>query len=73
MPAFPKRTARTIARAHGAKVPPLPASDGYCALHGHPHMSGAPCVPAKDNAAVAEDGGKAKLPSMTPPFKLGGG
>lgn len=69
---IPNRTARTIARAHGAKVPPLPATNGYCAADGHPHEGGT-CAKVHDTAAVAEEGGHAKLPVNIKPFKLGGG
>lgn len=65
------RTSRERARAHGTKVPATPSAGDYCGLHGYPKSAGS-CAKPTDSAAVASTGGNAKLPSMKPPFKMGG-
>lgn len=62
------RTPREIARANGAKVPPLPALNGYCTMIGYPGV----CQHPKDNASAASAGGNASMPRPMAPFKLGG-
>ena len=60
---IPHRTARTIARAHGAKVPPLPAEGDYCAIHGNTH-NGQACKAENHDAAamqISREGGNDKL------------
>lgn len=72
MATYPHRTARTIAIAHGAKVPPKPvAPDGYDSQCGVPNgaVKSAPEDPA---AEISRSGGTAKLPVNISPFKLGG-
>lgn len=65
-----RRTPRDRARAWGASVPDKPAFKGYCSLHGHTHKLDS-CGAARDIAAVAQEGGKAKLPANISPIKKG--
>lgn len=69
---LPHRTARTIARSWGAKVPPLPAEGDYCSIIGAPHGSTS-CKVDQDAPAtkISESGGNAKLPINIKPFTLG--
>lgn len=71
---YPQRTSRSIARAWGAKVPPLPAESDYCNIVGAPHEMARGCGSNPDEAAmkISESGGNAKLPITIKPFKLGG-
>lgn len=71
---MPHRTARTIARANGAAVPPLPAVKDYCPSHGTTHAVGGCNTMAPDAEAteISASGGSAKLPVNIKPFKLGG-
>lgn len=71
---IPLRTARTIARANGAKVPELPATNGYCPSHGTDHAGGscnkmAPDAEAED---VSRSGGSARMSATKPPFTVKG-
>jgi len=70
---LPHRTPRSQARAHGTKVPEKPQISGYCGLHGMVHNGACPTNKVDADAEeISRAGGGAKLPTMKPPFKLGG-
>ncbi len=72
---YPGRTPRTRARGMGAKVPEKPQLDGYCTVHGMPHVSGACSYAGADAEAeqISRSGAaQAKSPMTIKPFKLGG-